>query len=84
MSVVRNATEITSPSGLPDRPSSALRQQLHSLAMRLLSRLEYERSYGASWSTYFVRIPNVIIEAIQYYVINVATTLAPYCIFTKP
>ena len=55
-----NATEITSPSGLPDRPSSALRQQLHSPpAMRLLSRLEDERSYGANWSTYFVRIPYV-------------------------
>jgi hypothetical protein len=25
--------------------------------MRLLSRLEYERSFSASWSTYFVRIP---------------------------
>jgi len=56
---LRNATEITSPSGLPYRPSSVLRQQLHSSAMRLLPRLEYERLYGASWSTYFVRIPNV-------------------------
>jgi hypothetical protein len=27
--------------------------------MRLLSRLEYERLCGASWSTYFVRIPKV-------------------------
>jgi hypothetical protein len=54
---LRNATEITSPSGLPYRPSSVLRQQLHSPAMRLLSRLEYERLCGASWSTYFVRIP---------------------------
>ena len=54
---IRNATEITSPSGLSNRPSSALRQQLHSPAMRLLSRLEYERLFGASWSTYFVRIP---------------------------
>ncbi len=26
--------------------------------MRLLSRLEDEQSCGASWSTYFVRIPN--------------------------
>jgi hypothetical protein len=25
--------------------------------MRLLSRLEYERSFSASWGTYFVRIP---------------------------
>jgi hypothetical protein len=25
--------------------------------MRLLSRLEYEPSFGASWVTYFVRIP---------------------------
>ena len=25
--------------------------------MRLLSRLEYERSFGARWSTYFVRLP---------------------------
>ncbi len=66
---LRNATEITSPSGLPYRPSSVLRQQLHSPAMRLLSRLvlrqyrfegvlEYERSFGASWVTYFLRIPN--------------------------
>ncbi len=52
-----NATEITSPSGLPYRPSSALQQQLYSPAMRLLSRLEYGRSCGASWSTYFIRIP---------------------------
>ncbi len=29
---LRNATEITPPSGLPDRPFSALRQQLHSLS----------------------------------------------------
>ncbi len=55
--VIRNATEITSTSGLPYRPSSALRQQLHSPAMRLLSRLEDERSCSANWSTYFVRIP---------------------------
>ncbi len=55
--IVRIATEITSPSGLPYCPSSALRQQLNSSAMRLLLRLEYERSCGASWSTYFVRIP---------------------------
>ena len=55
--MLRNATEITSLSGLPYRPSSALRQQLHSPAMRLLSRLEDERSCGASGSTYFVRIP---------------------------
>jgi hypothetical protein len=27
--------------------------------MRLLSRLEYERSFAASWVTYFVRIPNL-------------------------
>ncbi len=33
MALLGNATEITSPSGLPDRPSSALRQQAHSLAM---------------------------------------------------
>ena len=26
-------------------------------AMRLLSRLEYERSFGARWVSYFVRIP---------------------------
>ncbi len=25
--------------------------------MRLLSRLEYERLFGARWATYFVRIP---------------------------
>ena len=25
--------------------------------MRLLSRLEYEQSFGARWVTYFVRIP---------------------------
>jgi hypothetical protein len=25
--------------------------------MRLLSRLEYERSFGARWGTYLVRIP---------------------------
>ncbi len=54
---VRNATEITSLSGLPYRPSSVLRQQLHSPAMRLLSRLEYERSFGASSGSYFLRIP---------------------------
>ncbi len=60
MALLGNATEITSPSGLPDRPSSALRQQAHSLAMCLLSRLEDERSCGASWSTYFIRIPKVI------------------------
>jgi len=34
-----------------------LRQQLHCSAMQLLSRLEIEPSCGASWSTYFVRIP---------------------------
>jgi hypothetical protein len=45
---LRNATEITSPSGLPYRPSLALQQQLHSPAMRLLLRLEYERLFGAS------------------------------------
>ncbi len=45
---LKNATKITSPSGLPCRPFSALRQQLHSFAMRLLSRLEYERLYGGS------------------------------------
>ena len=55
--VIRNATETTSPSDLPYRPSSVLRQQLHSRAMRLLSRLEYERSFVARWVTYFVRIP---------------------------
>ena len=54
---LRNATEITSQSDLPYRPYSVLRQQLHSRAMRLLSRLEYERSFGARWVTYFVRIP---------------------------
>ncbi len=54
---LRNATEITSPTGLPYRPSSVLRQQLHSLAMRLLSRLEYERSCSASSGSYFLRIP---------------------------
>jgi len=32
--------------------------------MRLLSRLEYEPSYGASWSTYFVRIPKTVREII--------------------
>jgi hypothetical protein len=37
--------------------NAALPQQLHSPVMRLLSRLEYERSFGATWSTYFVRIP---------------------------
>ena len=26
--------------------------------MRLLSRVGYERSFDASWSTYFVRIPH--------------------------
>ncbi len=45
---LRNAPEITSLSGLPDCPSSALQQQLHSPAMRLLLRLEYEQSFGAS------------------------------------
>jgi len=55
---LRNATEITSPSCFPYRPSSALRQQLQCPAMRLLSHLEYERLYGASWSIYFVRISN--------------------------
>ncbi len=54
---LRNATEITSPPGLLYRPSSALRQQLHSWAMRLLSRLEYERSFSATWGSNFVRIP---------------------------
>jgi hypothetical protein len=54
---LRNATNITSPSSLPYRPSSALRQQFHSPTMRLLSSLEYEPSFGASWVTYFVRIP---------------------------
>jgi len=39
------------------RPYSVLRQQLHSRAMRLLSRLEYERSFGGRWGSYFVRIP---------------------------
>jgi hypothetical protein len=43
---------------LPYRPSSALRQLFHSPAMRLLSRLEYEPSFGASWVTYFVHIPS--------------------------
>jgi hypothetical protein len=28
--------------------------------MRLLSRLEYERSFGARWVTYFVRIPYLL------------------------
>ena len=37
------------PSCLSFRPSSALRQQLHSPAMRLLSRLEDERKSGAIW-----------------------------------
>jgi hypothetical protein len=55
---LRNATEITSPSNLPYRPSSVLRQPLHSRAMRLLSRLEYERSFDATWGSYCVRIPN--------------------------
>jgi hypothetical protein len=45
---IRNATEITSPSDLLYRPSSVLRQQLHSWAMRLLSRLEYERSFDVT------------------------------------
>jgi hypothetical protein len=45
---LRNATEITSPSDLLYRPSSVLRQQLHSWAMRLLSRLEYERSFDVT------------------------------------
>ena len=31
--------------------------------MRLLSRLEYERSFGARWATYFVRIPNNLTES---------------------
>ena len=55
-----HATEMTSQSGLPNRPSSALRQQLHSPAMRLLPCLEYERLFGARWSTYFVRIPQLL------------------------
>jgi small conductance mechanosensitive channel len=46
--LLRNATEITSPSDLLYRPSSVLRQQLHSWAMRLLSRLEYERSFDVT------------------------------------
>jgi hypothetical protein len=53
----RNATEITSPSDWPYRPSSVLRQQLHSGAICLLSRLEYERSFGARRGGYFVCIP---------------------------
>ncbi len=28
--------------------------------MRLLSRLAYERSFGTSWPTYFVRIPKEV------------------------
>ena len=31
--------------------------------MRLLSRLEYERSFGARWVTYFVRIPKLVQES---------------------
>ncbi len=46
--LLRNAPEITSLSDLPDRPSSPLQQQLHYPAMRLLLRLEYEQSFGAS------------------------------------
>ena len=57
---LRNATEMSSPSVLSYHPCSALRQQLHIPAMRPLSRLEYERLCGASWSTNFVRIPNVM------------------------
>ena len=30
--------------------------------MRLLSRLEYARSFGARWVTYFARIPKYISE----------------------
>jgi hypothetical protein len=34
--------------------------------MRLLSRLEYERLFGASWVTYFVRIPYQIFNVAEF------------------
>jgi hypothetical protein len=64
--MLRNATEITSQSDLPYRPSSVLRQQLHSWAMRLLSRLEYERLFGARWESYFIRLPYDV-EIVDYH-----------------
>ena len=35
--------------------------------MLLLSRLEYERSFGARWVTYFVRIPNECVYRTNHY-----------------
>jgi hypothetical protein len=62
--LLRNATEITSQSDWSYHPYSVLRQQLHSRAMRLLSRLEYERTFGARSGSYFVRIPYGLITVV--------------------
>jgi uncharacterized membrane protein YccF (DUF307 family) len=45
------------PSCLSFRPSSVLRQQLHSSTMRLLSRLEADRKSGAIWYVLFRQSP---------------------------
>jgi hypothetical protein len=47
------------PSCLSFRPSSVLRQQLHSSTMRLLSRLEADRKSCAIWYVLFRQSPNV-------------------------
>ena len=60
---IRNASAITSPFGLPDRPSSVLQQQLNLPAMRLLLRLEYEKLFGASEPTILFAIVIYIIYA---------------------
>jgi four helix bundle protein len=55
--VLRACHEITIASCLSFRPPSALRQRLHSPAMRPLPRLEGERKSGAMRKTYFVPCP---------------------------
>jgi hypothetical protein len=53
------------PSCLSFRPSSVLRQQLHSSTMRLLSRLEADRKSGAIWYVLFRQSPYMTSEGVS-------------------
>lgn len=70
LSNVRPYHEISIASCLSFRPSSVLRQRLHSLAMRPLPRLEDERKSSAICITYFVPCPNEEATTLDYAFMN--------------
>ena len=65
-SYLRRFLENDIPACLSSGPSSALRQQLHSRAMRLLTRLEYEPESCASWYTIFRQSPKLSARVYTY------------------